>query len=159
MPNRVVAILGLFLLATTCGRLFEPDLSTVAGTYELDLMDGNALPVKVGSGSCPLEVFDGDLGLSPRIATRKPLYSTRVFLRFSCDTTRFPLPGEDEFVRDFGEWTLRRDRVEFRSDEGRGVYHVPIEATGATGAPGPALTIVLDGHRFAFRRIRTFVPR
>lgn len=156
--KRVVAVSALFLLSAACGLFFTgPDLAPVAGTYELEIMDGTALPVKVGSGDCPLEVYRGQLGLSPRIANRRPLYTIGAFLRFSCDTTR--IPPQDEFVRDFGEWTLRGDRVEFKSEEGRGVYLVPVEATGATGAPGPALTLLLDGHRFAFRRVRLYEER
>jgi hypothetical protein len=149
---RTVTVSALLLLLAACGWLVEPDLSSVAGTYELELMDGTVLPVKVGSGDCPLEVYHGQLGLTSRVGSRNPLYNVGAFLRFSCDPAR--IPPQDEFVRDFGKWTLRGDRVEFRSEEGRGVYLVPVESTGATGAPGPALTLLLDGHRFAFRRVR-----
>ncbi len=156
VPKRVVALSLAVLLSTACGLITDPDLSHVTGPYDLELMNGNALPVRVGSGNCPLEVFRGSVSLAPWVANRRPLYTVGVFLRFSCDTTRFPRPGESELVRDFGEWSLRGDRVEFRSERGHGVYVVPIEATSVTGAPGPALNLLLDGHRFAFRRIRPY---
>lgn len=148
--------LALILLSAACGLITDPDLSHVTGAYELELMDGNSLPVKVGSGSCPLEVYRGSISLDPRVANRRPLYTIQVGLRFSCDTTRFPPPDDREFVRDFGEWSLRGNRVEFRSERGHGVYLVPVEATSATSGSGPALNLLLDGHRFAFRRIRPY---
>ncbi len=154
---RIIAVSALILLSAACGLLItDPDLSHVTGPYDIELMDGNALPVKVGSGACPLEVYRGEISLAPRVANRRPLYTVGVFLRFSCDTTRFPPPGESELVDDFGKWSLRGNRVEFRSERGHGVYVVPIEATSVTGAPGPALNLLLDGHRFAFRRIRPY---
>lgn len=155
--KRIVAVSTLFLLFVACGRLFEPELSSVAGSYDLEFMDHKALPVQVATGDCPLEVYRGLVTLAPRAANRNPLYTIGGFLRFSCDPTR--IPPQDEFVRDFGEWTLRGDQVEFRSDEGRGVYRIQVEETGVTGSPGPALTFMLDGHRFDFRRVRLYEER
>ncbi len=52
-------------MPVACGRLFEPDLSHAAGSYDLELMDGKPLPVKVNTGDCPLEVYRGLLTLTP----------------------------------------------------------------------------------------------
>ena len=149
----VRAVVGLFMVAG-CKLITEPDVDRVAGGYQLELIDARPLPVRIESGACPREVHRGELGLAPEINNRKPLYTVYALLRFSCDTTRIPPPGESELVTDFGQWRLRGDNVEFQSSQGRSTYVVPL--TPAVDGGEVSLNLMLDGYQLRFRRVRPY---
>ena len=158
MRRRLTAAGAAALLALAAGGACGPDLSgpgydAVAGAYALAAVDGAPLPVALEPGDCPLAITEGGLGLSPEGGDgRRPLYTVGVYARRACDPTRIPAGAAGEPVRDFGEWTVRADRVHFASERGYGAYAVPVDAAGPAGAPGPALTLRLGGRAYAFRR-------
>jgi hypothetical protein len=129
------------------------DLSPARGAYDLELVDGSPLPVAIEAGSCPLEVYTGELGLTPTISRRRPLFTLFVDVRLQCDPTRILPMDVSPFVRDFGEWTIVDDGVQLRSEEGYGNQIVPMEDP-SPGMMGPLLTIERGGRRYTFRRTR-----
>lgn len=135
--------------------LTSPDLSPAHGAYELVSVDDAPLPVPIEAGDCPLEIFEGPMGLSPEISGRSPLFTIIVHVRLQCDPSR-TLPVEvNPLIRDFGEWTIISGAVQFRSEKGYGAQLVPMEPA-EPGILGPRLTLDLDGRRYAFRRTRLY---
>lgn len=156
--DRRSARCGLWLtisILASCSSLTAPDLSAAHGSYSLELVDGAPLPVAIETGSCPHEIFFGELGLSPQIGSRRPLFTILVELRLQCDPDRLLPIEEGRLVQDFGEWTIVGDAVQFRSEKGFGNQLVPMDPP-APGSLGPLLTLDLDGRRYTFRRTRVF---
>lgn len=131
----------------------DPDLSAASGAYALEAVDNIPLPVAIAEGDCPYEISDGDMGLSPQIGSREPLFTTLIFLRLKCDPGRTLPTDINPHIRDFGEWTVIGNYVQFRSENGYGNQLVPMEAP-PPGVIGPLLTLDLGGRRYTFRRIR-----
>ncbi len=132
-----------------------PDLSAADGVYNLERVDGVALPVAIEAGDCPREIFTGSLSLDPTVARRRPLYSALVSLRLRCDPTRLLPVQQGRLVDDFGEWTIIGGAVQLRSKKGYGNQLVPIQDS-EPGTPGPVLTVDRGGRRYTFRRTRVF---
>lgn len=138
-----------------CSILTEPDLSAAHGYYTLERVDGAPLSIPIEAGDCPREIFFGELTLSPEINGRRPLFTILVSLRLRCDPSRLLFVGDGRLVDDFGEWTIIRSAVQFRSDKAYGTQIVPVEEAGP-GVNGPLLTLNLGGRRYTFRRTRVF---
>lgn len=145
-------LVGVSALAASSCSLFEPDLSPFEGGYTLEKVDGQPLPFLLSSDQCGQAIVDGEMGLTDRVANRRPLYSVRIFVAPACQVLVPPFRG-NELLRDFGGWTVRSDRVFFESDD-RGDFSAAIKGTSTSGLPGPALTITLDGRAYEFRRTR-----
>jgi len=141
------------LLLVACSILTAPDLSAARGAYELERVDGAPLPIAVEAGDCPREIFPGSMGLTPKVGSRRPLFTVSVPLRLRCDPTRVLPVGVDELVNDFGEWTMIGGAVQLRSERGYGTQLIPLEDP-EPGTPGPLLTVDRGGRRYTFRRTR-----
>ncbi|MEJ7760650.1 MAG: hypothetical protein WKF55_13785 [Gemmatimonadaceae bacterium] len=133
---------------------FAPDLSSVAGHYDLELVNGAPLPVPLAGGACPLGIVEGDISLAPKIINRRPLYTVAVYTRYLCETSRLPPLDSSSIVSDFGGWSLDGDRVEFRSEKGFDTYRVrPVQPT-PSGTLGPVLILTFNARTYSFRRTR-----
>ncbi len=129
-----------------------PDLSIAQGTYDLESVDGTALPLAIEGGNCPREIYQGEMVLfSGGPDGHDPLYSVRVLLRLRCDPNRLLFIDDRRLVEDFGEWRARGRRVEFASSKGFGDFTVPIESPPDSPS-GVMLTLRFGGRMYTFRR-------
>lgn len=151
------SILWLSPLLLSCSLFREPDSTGVNGTYVLDLVDGALLPVVIESGECPREIYQGELGITPQVAGSSTFYSAIVSLRLRCDPSRLLFVDDREFLREMGHWSVSRDYLHFRSNQGFGNYSVFIEPAPDDGL-GTVLTLPLRGKRFTFRRVQVYRP-
>lgn len=153
-PTLIATATAALLLCSACA-LFGPDLSVASGGYTLESVDGVALPVAIEGGDCPLEIFEGDLGLDPEINNRRPMFGTIVEVRLECDPDRPLTPEFNPLIRDAGGWTVIGNSVQLRSNQGFGNQMAPMEPS-PPGETGPILTLHYGERNYTFRRVSRY---
>lgn len=142
----------IFLLLAGCRLITGNDISFAGGSYFLETVDGQTLPVTLpNQGNCPLTMTDGDFGLVPEVSYRRPLYAWTVFGKPTCSPPGGGEPIRQKVLQDVGGWDVSFGRIVFKSSREFGTYSVPIEEPLPSGAAG-LLTLVIDGHSYAWRR-------
>lgn len=154
MIGRAVHLAVLTVVTWSCTAGTEPTLLEVAGQYLLVEVDGVSLPAALEAGACPPTIFYGEIGLVPTVAGRRPLYNVFVSAAPDCQPPVPPDRGTDIIVVDFGEWTVRGNSIEFRSERGYGTRHIEIESSGDDARP--RLTVNFGDRVYTFERVREF---
>lgn len=149
---------GAACLVAACSVLSTgPDVSSVSKGYNLETIDGQRLPVSIEAGTCPREIFEGELHLDPMVSNRRALYGIIAYTRPKCDPSRILQGDARSPLFDLGRWTLEGDRIAFNSSEDFGHFALRAQdASPSGGLPGPTLVLNRDGRQYRFRRNRLY---
>ncbi|MEJ7758278.1 MAG: hypothetical protein WKF55_01670 [Gemmatimonadaceae bacterium] len=105
-----------------------------------------------------MAIIEGDMGLSPMVGSRRPLFTIDANARPLCDPSRVPLEGADPLA-DFGEWSLHGTEVEFRSERGFGRYRIRAETVDAPPPGNVLFRLDRGGRKYVFKRARLYGAR
>lgn len=117
----------LLLLVACNGNPTGPE-STASGVYLLERADGSELPTSLPpQDGCPRSATYGQLGLTPEVGSRRPIYVWSVNATVSCAGS----PAVEQVIeRDFGFWSALSSLISFSSEFGRHGYSATLSDDG-----------------------------
>lgn len=149
---RLLYIAGVLSTVAGCDSSpFGPEEARSSGTYVLERVENDLLPVSVpAQPGCARQITEGELRLSPPVGRRAPLYAWWVLESESCPASAAPSLLE-RAAEDVGRWSVVGDQVRFTPESGATAYVGELRDS----VDGARLTLQgADGTTYSFRLVR-----